>query len=57
METFFSSTSSTVNATANVTGSEPYPCSKNFYLVYKDSKPTPQEPSGEDVENLLENAV
>ena len=32
-------TSSTVNATANVTGSEPYPCSKNFYLVYKDSNP------------------
>ena len=32
-------TRSTVNATANVTGSEPYPCSKNFYLVYKDSNP------------------
>ena len=32
-------TNSTVNATANVTGSEPYPCSKNFYLVYKDSNP------------------
>lgn len=32
-------TSSMVNATANVTGSEPYPCSKNFYLVYKDSNP------------------
>ena len=37
--TFNSFTSSTVNATANVTGSEPYPCSKNFYLVYKDSNP------------------
>lgn len=36
---FNSLTSSTVNATANVTGSEPYPCSKNFYLVYKDSNP------------------
>lgn len=36
---FNSFTSSTVNATANVTGSEPYPCSKNFYLVYKDSNP------------------
>ena len=30
----------TVNATANVTGSEPYPCSKNFYLVYKDTTPS-----------------
>ena len=29
-----------VNATANVTGSEPYPCSKNFYLVYKDTTPS-----------------
>mgnify|MGYP003018211244 CR=1 FL=1 len=38
--TFYSSTSSTVNATANVTGSEPYPCSKNFYLVYKEPTPT-----------------
>ena len=36
---FNSFTSSTVNATANVNGSEPYPCSKNFYLVYKDSNP------------------
>ena len=34
--TFYNWTSSRVNATANVTGSEPYPCSKNFYLVYKD---------------------
>ena len=32
--TFYNWTSSRVNATANVTGSEPYPCSKNFYLVY-----------------------
>ena len=38
--TFYSWTSSTVNATANVTGSEPYPCSKNFYLVYKEPTPT-----------------
>ena len=29
-----------VNATANVTGSEPYPCSKSFYLVYKDTTPS-----------------
>lgn len=36
---FNSFTSSTVNATANVTGTEPYPCSKNFYLVYKNPHP------------------
>ena len=36
---FYSFTSSTVNATANVTGTEPYPCSKNFYLVYKNPNP------------------
>jgi len=36
---FNSFTSSTVNATANVTGTEPYPCSKNFYLVYKNPNP------------------
>ena len=29
----------TVNATANVEGSEPYSCSKNFYLVYKEAAP------------------
>ena len=39
MKTFYSWTSDKVNATANVTGSEPYPCSKNFYLVYKDVAP------------------
>ena len=39
-KTFTSHTSSIVNATANVTGSEPYPCSKNFYLVYKDTTPS-----------------
>ena len=39
--TFYDWTSRRVDATANVTGSEPYPCSKNFYLVYKDSNPTP----------------
>lgn len=39
LRTFTKYTSNTVNATANVTGSEPYPCSKNFYLVYKDSNP------------------
>lgn len=38
-ETFYNFTRDKVNATANVTGSEPYPCSKNFYLVYKDSNP------------------
>lgn len=37
--TFRNFTRDKVNATANVTGSEPYPCSKNFYLVYKDSNP------------------
>ena len=37
--TFYNFTRDKVNATANVTGSEPYPCSKNFYLVYKDSNP------------------
>ena len=51
--TFYNWAKDKVNATANVTGSEPYPCSKNFYLVYKDSNPTPQKPSGEDVESLL----
>ncbi len=30
-KTFFNRTSDTVNAAANVTGPEPYPCSKNFY--------------------------
>lgn len=40
-ETFYNWTKGTVNATANVTGSEPYPCSKNFYLVYKDTTPQP----------------
>ena len=38
---FYSWTSSNVNATANVTGSEPYPCSKNMYLIYEDTTPTP----------------
>ena len=36
---FYSWTSQKVNATANVTGSEPYPCSKNMYLIYEDDKP------------------
>ena len=60
MKTFFSSTSSTVNATANVTGSEPYPCSKNFYLVYKDSNPTPQKPDAPtyaEMKELLANGA
>ena len=58
---FYNWTSDKVNATANVTGSEPYPCSKNFYLVYKDTTPPtpvkPDAPSNGDVENLLKNAV
>ncbi|MFR5072596.1 MAG: isopeptide-forming domain-containing fimbrial protein [Bianqueaceae bacterium] len=37
--TFTQYTSSTVNATANVTGSEPYPCSKNMYLIYNEAAP------------------
>ena len=56
--TFYSWTSSRVNATANVTGSEPYPCSKNFYLIYKDTTPTaPTKPSGDDIKNLLGDDV
>lgn len=39
--TFYSWISSSVNATANVTGSEPYPCSKNFYLIYDQPELTP----------------
>ena len=38
--TFYSWTRDQVNATANVTGSEPYPCSKNFYIVYRDAAQT-----------------
>ena len=41
--TFYDWTSEQVNATANVTGSEPYPCSKNFYLVYKEAAPQTQD--------------
>ena len=41
--TFYNWTRSTVNATANVTGSEPYPCSKNFYLVYADTTPKTED--------------
>ena len=50
-KTFYNWTSSTVNATANVTGSEPYPCSKNFYLVYKDSTPVIPDPVASDLGN------
>ena len=46
--TFYDWTSSSVNATANVTGSEPYPCSKNFYLVYKGAEPDPGPGPGGD---------
>ena len=42
-KTFYNWTKDTVNATANVTGSEPYPCSKNFYLVYKEAAPQTQD--------------
>lgn len=57
-ETFYNWTKGTVNATANVTGSEPYPCSKNFYLVYKDSTPTPPtKPTDNEVKTLLGNIV
>ena len=38
--TFYDWTRDQVNATANVEGSEPYPCSKNFYLVYKGAPQT-----------------
>ena len=56
--TFYNWTKDTVNATANVTGSEPYPCSKNFYLVYKDSTPTPPtKPTDNEVKTLLGNIV
>ena len=41
--TFYNWTNDKVNATANVTGSEPYPCSKNFYLVYKEAAPQTQD--------------
>ena len=40
---FYDWTRDRVNATANVTGSEPYPCSKNFYLVYKEAAPQTQD--------------
>ena len=50
---FYSWTREQVNATANVTGSEPYPCSKNFYLVYKNPNPQPAAPSAADVQALL----
>ena len=40
--TFYNWTSSRVNATANVTGSEPYPCSKNFARVYCSKPDTVQ---------------
>ena len=62
--TFYNWAKDKVNATANVTGSEPYPCSKNFYLVYKDSNPvpppvqtTPEKPTNDTVKDLLEDAV
>ena len=42
-KTFYNWTTNTVNATANVTGSEPYPCSKDFYLVYKEAAPQTQD--------------
>ena len=35
-DTFYSWTKEQVNATANVVGSQPYPSSKNFYMVYKE---------------------
>lgn len=41
--TFYDWTRDQVNATANVEGSEPYPCSKNFYLVYKEAAPQTQD--------------
>ena len=59
-DTFYSWTSDQVNATANVTGSEPYPCSKNFYYVYRDSKPTPppsaspSQPGADTLKSLLD---
>ena len=34
--TFYSWTKDQINATANVVGSQPYPSSKNFYMVYKE---------------------
>ena len=56
-KTFYDWTSSTVNATANVTGSEPYPCSKNFYLVYKDSKPAKPANPNDGNTDLATDAV
>ena len=56
---FYNWTSDRVDATANVTGSEPYPCSKNFYYVYRDSNPTPppsatpSQPDANTLKNLL----
>ena len=38
--TFYNWKNDTIQAPANVTGSEPYPCSKDFYLVYKDPNVT-----------------
>ena len=51
--TFYNFTSSRVNATANVTGSEPYPCSKNFYLVYKEANPQPNQPTDTEIKKLV----
>ena len=51
--TFYNFTSSRVNATANVTGSEPYLCSKNFYLVYKEANPQPNQPTDAEIKGLV----
>lgn len=56
-ETFYNWTNTNVNATANVTGSEPYPCSKNFYLVYNNADPTPPTPSGDPASDDLKKAL
>ena len=53
--TFYNWKKDTVNATANVTGSEPYPCSKNFYLVYKEANPQPNQPTDAEIKGLVGN--
>lgn len=52
---FYAFDSSKVNATANVTGSEPYRCSKNFYYVYEE--PAPVVPAKPDADKLSSVSV
>ena len=58
LETFYSwKDDVNLQSDANVTGSEPYPCSKNFYLVYKDSNPEVTYTDGVEDEVIFEDWV